>query len=182
MFPHIKLKAPCLVKYTRRTKFSGGINQCSSSATEQNQHVSAKEVVLHVPHFHTIAEKFVTPGNRAGATATLSITKKKKLKEKLMLLVRTPSVQMYLVMIREHITNHISSKTKIYRAHTRFIPVYITCQIPSNFFCCDCTRSYLASYEIYLSFRSKKRTMNFSRIGLKRKALEVRVKIMHYLE
>lgn len=100
-----------------------------------------------------------------------------------MLLVRTPSVQkLYPVMIREHITNHISSKTKICRAHTRFVPVYITCQIHSNFFCCECTRSYLASYEIYLSFRIGKRTTNFTRKGLERKALEVRVKDAHYLE
>lgn len=140
--------------------------------------------MLHVPHFHSIAEMLVTPGNSADAACQLKKKNKQNLKEKLTLLVRTPSVQMlYLVMIREHITNHISSKTIIYRAHTRFIPVYITCQITSNFFRCDCTRSYLASfYDIYLSFRIRKRTMNFSRKALKRKALEVRVKNKHYLE
>lgn len=56
---HTMLKTSCLVSYTRWAKFSGGINQCSSTAMEQN-YVSGKEVVLHVPHFHTIAEMFVT--------------------------------------------------------------------------------------------------------------------------
>lgn len=36
-------------------------------------------------HTHTIAEMFVTPGNRVDAAATLSIKEKKKNKEKLTL-------------------------------------------------------------------------------------------------
>lgn len=37
--------------------------------------------MLHVPHFYTIAEMFVRPGNRADATATLSIKKKENQKK-----------------------------------------------------------------------------------------------------